>query len=223
MEHDQAIASMLAEKYILGELRDDDREQFEEHFFNCAECAQDVRDLSSVAQGAKELLKDSARTEPAQQRDARGWLEGWSLPQWLQPGGRLAWASAMLAVLVLAGYQNLKFGNAVRPQVLQSFMVHPESRGEATSVPVEKLGTFMLLEADLPGSSGNLLWNVRKSDSKDIVVQDAAPAPPRGESLKLLFPASSLAPAEYTLTVRRATELPEKLWTFRFRITQNLR
>lgn len=224
MEHDQAMESMAAEKYVLGELHENEREQFEEHFFSCAHCAQDVRDLASVTEGAKDLLQERPKTISAQQRSARRWL-----PRWIFPGagvdvwGRLAWAGAFVVLLGVAGYQNLELRRMGRPQALASILVHPESRGEATAVPVERIGSFWLLEADLPGSSGKVQWDLRKTDSKEIVVQDAATAPPPGESFKVLLPSSLLAPAEYTLTVRPVTSPPEKTWLFRFKVGRNLR
>ncbi len=222
MEHHEAMTLMAAEKYILGELDDGEREQFEEHFFSCEECAQDVRDLSSVTQGARELLKSQTKAEPAQQRSAWGWLDAWQLPAWLLPG-RLAWGGALVAALIFGGFQTLRLQNTIRPQAIASVVVYPESRGEATAVPVEKLGAFLLLEADLPGASGNLQWELRKSGGKQIIVQDAAAAPPPGESFKVLLPSSFLAPAEYTLTVREVTMSPEKVLSFRFKVNQNLR
>jgi len=224
VEHDQAMAIMAAERYALGELRDEERDQFEEHFFSCAECAQDVRDLASLTQGARELLKPQPKPESSQQRTSAGWLPRWIFPgAGVDPFGRLAWAGALLLLMGVAVYQNLELRRGPRPQAVASILVHPESRGEATPVPAERLGSLLLLEADLPGASGKLEWALRKADSKQILFQDAALAPPPGESFKVLLPSKLLAPADYTLTVRLATMSPEKLWSFRFKVGQNLR
>ena len=219
MEHDQAMEIMAAEKYALGELRDEDREQFEEHFFSCVHCAQDVKDLCSIADGVKELLKPETNPEPSQERSALSWLPRWIFPgAGVDPLGRLAWAGALLALLGVAGYENFAFRQAVRPQAIASIVVHAESRGEATPVPVERLGAFLLLEAELPESSGTLQWNLRKIDSKAVVLQDSAAAPPPGETFKVLLPSSFLTPAEYTLTVREPAVNPERVWSFRFKV-----
>ena len=45
---------MAAERYLLGELTDAERDQFEEHFFDCSACADDVRGTPLPA-GAREL------------------------------------------------------------------------------------------------------------------------------------------------------------------------
>jgi len=37
MDHGESIRLMAAEKYLLGELAPELREQFEEHFFDCQE------------------------------------------------------------------------------------------------------------------------------------------------------------------------------------------
>ena len=43
MEHDWATRLVAAERYLLGELSDAERDQFEEHFFDCPACAEEVR------------------------------------------------------------------------------------------------------------------------------------------------------------------------------------
>jgi len=220
VEHDQAMTLMAAEKYMLGELDGEERERFEEHFFSCEECAHDILDLSSVTQGSRELLKSQSKAEPAQRRSSRGWFEAWRLPASLIPG-RLAWSGALAAALIFGSYQTIRLQNTVRPQAIASVFIHPESRGELITVPVERLGAFLLLEADLPEASGKLQWDLQKADSKQLIVQDAAAAPPPGESFKVLLPSSFLAPAEYHLTVRTLSS--GKTWLFRFRVGQNLR
>jgi anti-sigma factor RsiW len=43
MEHDEAEKSQAVERYLLGELPVTEREAFEEHYFSCPECAEEVR------------------------------------------------------------------------------------------------------------------------------------------------------------------------------------
>ena len=43
MNHDQAIREQAVERYLLGELAEDARARFEEHFFDCAICAADLK------------------------------------------------------------------------------------------------------------------------------------------------------------------------------------
>ncbi|MGH9560390.1 MAG: anti-sigma factor family protein, partial [Terracidiphilus sp.] len=39
MNHTEAVEQMTVEQYLLGELDGSAREDFEEHLFNCPECA----------------------------------------------------------------------------------------------------------------------------------------------------------------------------------------
>ena len=67
MDHTTAIALQAAERYWHGSLSEKEREQFEEHFFGCAECAEEVRwEKLFIEQACAELEKsaESARPEP---------------------------------------------------------------------------------------------------------------------------------------------------------------
>lgn len=53
MNHTEAIETQAAERYLLGELDDAQREAFEEHFFDCPVCAMEVRDTAAFVDSAK--------------------------------------------------------------------------------------------------------------------------------------------------------------------------
>ena len=53
MNHDDAIKSMAAERYILDDLESAERDAFETHFFDCTECTADVRDAAKIADGLR--------------------------------------------------------------------------------------------------------------------------------------------------------------------------
>ncbi|HKE19964.1 MAG TPA: hypothetical protein VKB80_34055 [Kofleriaceae bacterium] len=55
MDHQEAISLGATERYALGTLDDAQREAFEEHFFGCLECAEDVRAATAVMAGAGSL------------------------------------------------------------------------------------------------------------------------------------------------------------------------
>src|SRR5450432_3933445 len=57
MDHDIAVQSEAAERYFLGDLTGEDRDKFEEHFFMCPECAEDVRALQIFAANAKAVFR----------------------------------------------------------------------------------------------------------------------------------------------------------------------
>jgi hypothetical protein len=59
-EHRAAVESMSAERYVLGEMEPTERDAFEEHFFDCAECSSDVRDETKFGAG----VRKAGRVEP---------------------------------------------------------------------------------------------------------------------------------------------------------------
>ena len=56
MDHTEAVQLMATERYLLGELSAEQREAFEEHFFECYECALDVRAEAAFIKEAKVQL-----------------------------------------------------------------------------------------------------------------------------------------------------------------------
>ncbi len=73
MDHELATATQAAERYVLGELTPEQKEDFEEHFFSCSECAEAVRMGSYVAINTKAIAKEetSRPSVPAQVTELR--------------------------------------------------------------------------------------------------------------------------------------------------------
>ena len=66
MQHEGAKEMLASERYLLGELSSDERDQFEEHFFTCRECAADMRDSAAFFENLEAVLKEDARqSQPA--------------------------------------------------------------------------------------------------------------------------------------------------------------
>src|SRR5579859_5803795 len=126
MDHETAVQTKATERYFLGELTGADREGFEEHFFLCQECADDVRAMTAFAANAKAAFREEAA------------------PPVVPPGGFLStrafWFSAALNAALLLGlaYTMLKVAPQVRqelaaaraPQFVQDVPVLGVSRGD---------------------------------------------------------------------------------------------
>src|SRR5260370_16794086 len=81
MDHNEAIRLQAAVKYVLGELSQVQREEYEEHYFDCAECAIDLKALATFADTTREVLRQEKADQLAKDLvPARG---GWL--RWLQP------------------------------------------------------------------------------------------------------------------------------------------
>src|SRR5437763_5529226 len=103
MDHETAVQTGATERYLLGELTGEDRDRFEEHYFMCPECAEDVRALTVFAANAKAVFRENA-TGPAPHAG-------------MLLSGRVLWLSAALnaALLLGVGYSFLK----VKPELKQ--------------------------------------------------------------------------------------------------------
>jgi hypothetical protein len=100
MDHNEAVRLKITERYLLDELDSEQREQFEEHFFDCQECALDVRAGAMFVVQTKAALAEKPVTTPKPEagKSRAGWLT------WLRP----AFAVPVMAVLLaIIGYQNL--------------------------------------------------------------------------------------------------------------------
>jgi hypothetical protein len=99
MDHNEAVRLQAAEKYVLGELPQSLREDYEEHYFECAECALDLKAAATFVDTSREVL--------------RAEREKWAEKASVAAGGRwFAWFRPMVAAPVFAAlllvvvYQN---------------------------------------------------------------------------------------------------------------------
>jgi len=113
MDHDVVVREKMTEKYLLEELDPRVRGEFEEHFFDCPECALDVRAGSEFVTRSKLILTGNSVPilVPATSREREPVNRGWFA--WLRP----AFTAPVLALLLaVVGYQNL----VTLPQLMQT-------------------------------------------------------------------------------------------------------
>jgi len=99
MDHNDAVRLQAAEKYVLGEFPPNLRDEYEEHFFDCAECAVDVKAIATFADVSREVLR--AETEKLAEKKAAPAQGGWL--NWFRP---LIAVPAFAAFLLVIGYQS---------------------------------------------------------------------------------------------------------------------
>lgn len=99
MDHDEAVRLKATERYLLAELDDNQREEFEEHLFDCQECALDLRAGAMFVEQTKTVLAEApaTATKPEPNKSSAGWL-GWLRPAFAVP--------VMAVLLAVIGYQN---------------------------------------------------------------------------------------------------------------------
>ena len=92
MNHQLAVNTRATERYMLGELDEESRSAFEEHYFSCRVCADDVRAAVQFVDNAKAVMTADQGRRPA---TSRFWNVS-RMPAWAAP--------AALAACLLIGY-----------------------------------------------------------------------------------------------------------------------
>jgi hypothetical protein len=162
MEHDQAVKSLICEKYLLGELSPELRDAYEEHYFSCAECAMQLRSAAELIGASQQIL---ART-PAIGAKVLAASKGGGWFKWLQPAIAIP---VFASLLLLVGYQNFvtipHFKKTASPRVLPMFsLISANTRGETApefvTQPDEPLGLYV----DVPVDATYSTYDIRLQD-----------------------------------------------------------
>jgi len=204
MDHTESIRLMAAEKYLLGELTPEQREQFEEHFFECQECALDIRAGAALVEHSKVVLAEPVAVSPVRTPVAAK-PGRWA---WLRP----AFVVPVLAVLLaVVGYQNLVTYPQLKqlassPQILPWASINVSTRGTSTTqISTHPREGFHLLvnippdshyasyTFDLSSPSGRLEWS------------RTTPAASSDEARSIYVPGANQEQGIYTLAVRGNT------------------
>lgn len=201
MDHSEALQVHAAERYLLGELPPELREEYEEHFFDCEECASDVRDLAAFAGGARETLrKEHVQEEKEPARPSR--IFGWLRPAIAAP--------ALAALLLVVGYQSLvtipRLRRASAVPVTQTgdlvSLIGANSRGEGGRVFPIHSDHPTIVEIDIPPADAFRSFVCQIQDTRTrIVYQHRVSKLDAKETVHLIVPAGGLLPATYTLVV----------------------
>ncbi len=101
MDHLDAVRLQAAEKYVLGELTPELREQFEEHYFDCSECTQDLKTLTTFVTASR-MVFDEMKDSPVPLREPEARRAGWF--DWLKPMIAVPAMAALAAVII---FQNV--------------------------------------------------------------------------------------------------------------------
>ena len=152
MDHNEAVRQKATERYLLDELDPELKDQFEEHLFDCQDCALDVRAAAMFVEQSKIALSEPALTvpTPAPVPARAGWFA------WFRP----AFAVPVLALLLaVVGYQNFVtyphlMQAANQPQVGPWASVNVSTRGTASIVVKPHRGEGFGLLVNLPPEDG---------------------------------------------------------------------
>jgi len=185
MDHQEALRRSAVEKYLLNEMPQPERDEFEEHFFGCQECAADLRATAAFLDGAKKELRRSRPIKPAQREPKRPWFDFLWRPAFAAP--------VFVLLLLVVAYQNVAVlprfagerAQLKNPEILTSLsLVGGNSRGGPASSATVADGQPLLISLDIPTAerfssyacvlvapSGAVVWRlpVSLAQAKDTV------------------------------------------------------
>jgi anti-sigma factor RsiW len=220
MEHAEAIDRGAVERYALGEMSERERDQYEEHFFDCPECAAEVKAAVLFLDNAEAVVRES--DPPGEPENLKREADAPSyrvVPVPPSPGQRwkaLFWpiplGAAAALVALLGG-----------PAAYLAFLKVPElqrARGEAESLqaaswhflsvsrsepPVVRVaGSERMVGLTLSQSEARALpyylCEVRDAGGR-VVLSNVVAAPPGGGELQLLLPTGKLQPGAHVVAV----------------------
>lgn len=215
MSHDQAVATMAAERYLLDELPEAERDAFEEHYFTCPECAEDVRAAEAMRREMQDAFRVTRERAPLPFRPP--------VRRSFKVTGVLPWAVA--ATLVFAvGYQSVVVIPSLRglseAQVLSPVVLRPASRGEVPVVPLTSGARFVSLSFDANVDPGvDRIHYLIRANNGAIIADGQTAAPVSGSSVLLIVPASRLEHgAQYVAELRNAVDANALIGEYRFTI-----
>lgn len=194
MNHDDAIKTMAAERYILDELDRAERDAFEEHFFDCSVCADEVRDSAKFAAGVR--TSDARVKVPAVGRF-----------NW--------WAAAASLFAALLGYQSLvvlpEMRMAMHTQTpaapvmrlaAETTVLEPQSRGTNVRVKVRR-DEAVPFTVVIQNSNPHAVYDCEiLDDSNRVRASFRVPGEDASDPIPLVVPPGCLSSGDYKLAIR---------------------
>jgi hypothetical protein len=152
MDHDLVVRQKVMEKYLLQELDDEQRDEFEEHFFECRECALDVRAGAEFIEQSQDALgEDKGRMEAVKPIPAPVKPDWFA---WLRPRYAMSAVAILLAVIAYQNLNGFRSGGSEKGlQLLPSASINLATRAGAATAVHAKRGEPFLLLVNIPGES----------------------------------------------------------------------
>jgi anti-sigma factor RsiW len=222
MDHSEATRRGTVEKYLLDELPNADRDEFEQHFFDCLECAADLKTTAAFLDAARRELKRPPAARAGPKAVKKSGLSFLWRPAFLSP------AFALLLIVIV--YQNLvmfpRAGSEIavsdRPEVLASVsLIGGNSRSAAIPSVTIRGAQPLLLSVDIPTAEQFSSYACVLTDPAGAVVwRVPVSAEQAKDTVSVRIPAGQWRDGDYRLIVQgnanRAQGEPAELARYRF-------
>lgn len=202
MNHSDAIGMSATERYLLNELPPDVRDEFEEHFFGCEECATDLR-LGAV-------MVNRMRRQLGEPGDTIA-IDSLRKPQ------TAFWKTALLvgslaATLLVVAYQNLvtyphlkgELASADAPAIMTSVpLVNGMSRGDQVPSVLVAGHSPMMLSVDVPSDDRFSSYVISLYTPPEKLAWKLSVSPQQArDTLSIRVPAANVVEGSNTLLVQ---------------------
>ena len=219
MDHTEAVQQMAAERYLLDELTPELRESFEQHVFDCPECAMDLRAGAAFVEEAKAQLPALPVSSPATPSPVPA-SPGAKKPKWSfwwQPAFAVPVFAMLLAVIA---YQNVAMIPSLRsaasePHLVPSVSVHTGTRSAAHTPVTADPGQGAVVLIDTPRNFAYTAYAFELYDpqgkrfwARTFPVSDESSS--SSGTLSLFIPGSNLQQGSYTLAILGITPQGER-------------
>jgi Putative zinc-finger len=206
MDHNEAVRLQAAEKYLLGELPKEQHAAYEEHFFDCPACAEDLKTTVAFMGSSRQVVREAV-PETIDVKRVSAAAGGWFA--WFRP----AIAVPVFAVLVLLiGYQNsvtipgLKRASSsvILGKIPKSFsLMTLGTRGEGSSSLPINVGAHedFGLEVDMPGNSSSGYVCQIQDQSGKVWATISVSAAEAKSTVTPLIRGGSLRPGKYNFVI----------------------
>jgi Putative zinc-finger len=203
MDHSEAVLLNMVEKYLFGELSPDVRDQFEEHYFDCPECAAEVRALWTFMATSRTIFNEESavRVTAGAQKPVRP-----GRFSWLRPAVAVPAIAALAAVVIFQAavtIPNLKEQAATQRggQVYESsFRLQGSTRGESVSkVTIDPNQSFALDFDFTPSQTFLSYLGTLLNSSGSAVLTFRVGGDKANKELHLVIPENKVNPGTYNL------------------------
>ena len=202
MDHSEAKQLQAAEKYLLGELSLTQREEYEEHCFDCADCALDLKAMAAFADNAREVLRQEKVNSMVTGRAPvqGGWFS------WLRP---IVAVPAFAALLLVVIYQNTvtiprtkeEAAHGAPQLVTSTFSLQMANTrgGEELKLQVPANESFALKFDFTPAQTFDSYIGQLQDESSHSLLRMRIPGSKTNREIQLVVPAGLVKPGKHSL------------------------
>jgi hypothetical protein len=214
MEHTLAQQTNTIDKYLMRELPHEERLAFEEHMFDCPECAAKVKEDYDMIADLKAVLREPLTlAEPAK---AKASWRDWFRPFTMVP------AFAALALAVVVGYQNLvSIPGMLEPQVLDTTPMVANTRGVNSQIAKIKPGAALFsvsFEVSSAAVYPGYVCEFRAEGTNFATSVDCGKHATAEFTLSLLLPSAKFPPGGYTMILRPTSDKQTEISRYSFAV-----